>query len=370
MSDVLAGIAPHLQPLYQAELDKGKIGQDEHGTWRWYWTTPEGDRVLTSGVVVSPGTGKLVRYKRVTSFNKVVHDRANLEAWTLREIVDELPRHPDLVAAVLTANGDKKKLNKIVKQIRDRRGMDRAATLGSAIHAATEAVQSGQPVPNLGDYQADVDAYLKAVEPFLVIDREQFGISDTYGICGSWDGTFQIKRSGRLPFRFDIKTGSVNLGYLDEIAQQLASYTVMVPYDQSTGERAEPIELDVTRGLVVKVWPGQAQVDLIWVPLEKAMRTLLPLSQRIFEARNSQTKGYAFELANEINVPAVDDSDPIEAAIAAVTGDPDEAKAQLKAIWAEHREAWAIKAEHYKRLGDQRMADLARDVIVRAGLAA
>jgi hypothetical protein len=376
-TDPLAGISPALRPLYQQEVDKGKIGQDEHGTWRWYWTTPEGDKILTSGVVVDPFTGKLARYKRVTSFNKVVHDRAALDAWTLREIVASVVKHPDLIAEARVAAGAdddqerKKKLNKVLKKVRERSNMGAAATLGSAIHAATDAARQGKSIPDLGEFAPDVEAYLKAIRPFMIVDSEQFGVSDQYRICGSWDCTFGIRGSGRPAFRVDTKTGRIDLNYLDEVAQQLGSYAVMQPYDQRTGERGDSGELDMTRALVVKVWPGQAKTDLIWVPLEKAMRTLLPLSQRIFDARQGQTHGYMFDLSQEVGaVGVIDHADPIEQAISSLAGDPEQVKAGLLAIWQANQATWGTRAEHYKALGDQRLADAARDVVVQAGLAA
>lgn len=103
---------------------------------------------------------------------------------------------------------------------------DRAANLGTSVHAAVEAYVLGQPQP---DWPEDIAPRMQAFEEFLVDYEPTYEMTEAsvYNRAESYAGTLDaILTLGRGPhagrsFILDVKTGK---GVYPEVALQLAAY--------------------------------------------------------------------------------------------------------------------------------------------------
>lgn len=216
-------------------------------------------------LVVPPGGGRRVGYRRVTTFIAVLDDRWNLEAWKRRQVALGLADRPDLLLAVTAHRGDKKRLDRLCDDAMEAAKSSAGATIGTAVHALTQLVDRGQDLPVVPDAaRADLEAYRAAMAPFDVVAIEQFGVLDDLQVAGTWDRV--VEYAGRR-FIADVKTGS-DLSYSwREIAMQLALYSRCQVYDVATDTRT-PLGVDQRNGLVVHVPAGTGRCDLYWLPLE------------------------------------------------------------------------------------------------------
>ena len=101
-------------------------------------------------LIVPEGGDKHVPYTRPTTIADTLDDRHNLELWMQRQVALGLVARPDLVARIATTDPtDKSTLNGICSDARDAAGSSAAANLGTAIHAAVEAVNRGGDAPDM-----------------------------------------------------------------------------------------------------------------------------------------------------------------------------------------------------------------------------
>jgi hypothetical protein len=213
-------------------------------------------------LVIPPGGGKKVSYRRVTTFIDVLDDRYALELWKQRQVAHGLAMRPDLVLKAASAAGDKKTLNEVVKTASEAAGSTQAATVGTALHAITEQIDRGEDALIPPSAQADVDAYRRATEHLTMRMIEVFVVNDDLQVGGTFDRVVEL--DGTL-YVADIKTGTIDWG-AEKIAMQLALYARSRRYEVRTGQRAD-LEVDTTRGLVIHLPAGAGQCELKWADL-------------------------------------------------------------------------------------------------------
>ena len=101
--------------------------------------------------IIPPDGGKPTPYARWSNYGDVLEDRFNLERWKVRQSAIGLADRPDLLLAVTAHRGDKRKLDGICDEALEAAKSSAAATTGTALHALTEVVDRGEPLPVLPD---------------------------------------------------------------------------------------------------------------------------------------------------------------------------------------------------------------------------
>lgn len=229
-------------------------------------------------------------YTRCTTFINALSDTHNLTGWKLRLAGIGLASRKDLLAKIeQTDPEDKTTLNRIMEEVLDSAGAKDKAYLGTQLHEATERLDRGEPVGNLGKYQADIDAYEKATVGITWTAIESFRINDELKVGGTAD---RIGKIGNELFVADIKTGG--LWDIQKMCQQLAVYANSVPYDIKTGERTpDPLPMSTTHGLLIHLPAGEGKADLYWLNLEfgwEAAQTSAKVHEIRKFAKNKETK--------------------------------------------------------------------------------
>jgi hypothetical protein len=282
-------------------------------------------------------TGKLVAYRRCTTFIDVLEDKFALDLWKQRMVTVGLASRPDLLMKAAAAAGDKTQLNEVVEAAREAGGATQAATTGSALHALTEQDDRGQEPLIPPTAQPDVDAYraLLKRERLSVAEVEVFVVYDPYKIGGTFD---RIVEFDGHRYVADIKTGTIEWS-ASKIAMQLAVYANSQRYDPATGARST-LNVDTTRGLVIHLPAGAGEATLHWADLAIGW-TGVQLAKDVWDWRG---------LSGLLEAPAPGEAD----LFAAIDAAPD--RVTLEALWAFNEQTWT---DLHTRAAKARMAILA-----------
>jgi len=226
-------------------------------------------------LIVPRTGGKAKAYTRPTTIADTLDDRHNLELWMQRQVIVGLVARPDLVAKAATTDAtDKKALNGIAGEARDAAGSSAAANLGTAIHAAIEAVNRGEEAPAMFDEQ--VAAYRRALDVFgATIDPahvEQFCVNDPIGAAGTFD--MRINVGGKW-YIGDLKTGSSVEWSGRSFAIQLAIYASATSYyDVATDTHSPPEPVDEDRAIIVHLPAHGTDCTLHWLDIAAGREAL------------------------------------------------------------------------------------------------
>lgn len=148
-------------------------------------------------------------YLRPSTLAKTLDDQSNLIEWSSAMTALGMSRSPDLVALASTIDpAEHRKARDIVKRAKDRVMSQGGADIGTAIHAATEAVDYGKPIDHMpADLQADALAYRAARESLGLtpLAAEVFVVNEELQAAGTFD---RLVESDAEVFVTDIKTGS------------------------------------------------------------------------------------------------------------------------------------------------------------------
>jgi len=209
-------------------------------------------------------------YTRVSTLAKVLDDTRALLDWNARQTAIGLARSEDLIAAVTTTSpDDKTTLNKIVNQAKERAATEAKATLGTAIHTATEMLDLGQPLDGIPDkVQVDAHAYQATCRMIGLtpLAAEMFITCDEVNAAGSFDRL--MLGPGRVLIA-DLKTsGNTDTHKYAALswAIQLAVYAHGQPWHPDHGQQTwADLGLptpDQDRGLIIHIVQGTGQVRL------------------------------------------------------------------------------------------------------------
>jgi hypothetical protein len=123
-------------------------------------------------LIVPPEGGKPVAYQRVSKLAKYLGDTYALDQWRSRQVITGLVRRPDLITLAASVGDDKQRLNGIARDEMAAAESDRAANIGTALHALTEQVDDGADIATLPpDTQPDMEAYRAAMTGITVLAR-------------------------------------------------------------------------------------------------------------------------------------------------------------------------------------------------------
>lgn len=273
-------------------------------------------------MIVPPGGGKKVPYRRCTTFVGVLEDTWNLSRWSQRNVAIGLADRPDLLLGVAAHRDDKQKLNQLCEDAAEAAKAHAAATTGTALHALTEIVDRGLDMPVLPEQaQLDIAAYRAATANIEWLAIEQGIVVDELRVHGTPD------RVGRLPdgrvVIADLKTGNVDFG-MAKIAMQMAVYSRGVPYDHASGRRDTfTAPVDQAAGIVIHLPAGTGKCELLEVDLAAGWEGV-QIARQVWDwrARKNLAKPYGtgLDLFGLIDL----------------AGDPD----SVRALWAAHQSEW------------------------------
>jgi hypothetical protein len=266
-------------------------------------------------LVIPPGGGKPVAYRRCTRYIAVLDDRYNLERWKQRQVAAGMAGRSDLVVQAASAAGDKSVLDKVVDAAMEAAGASVGATTGTALHAITEQRDRGQQ-PTVPDaHRADLVAYEQATADMQMCDIEVFVVNDDHRVGGTFDRV--VEMDGRR-YVADLKTGSIEHGW-GEIEMQLAMYASSSRYSPATGRR-EPLHVEPDWGLVIHLPAGQGVCAIWWANLaegraglevcrrvwgwrdkrHRPARQMIPLTEQIAGANSVETLTYLWERHHQV----------------------------------------------------------------------
>lgn len=227
---------------------------------------PDFDRDRWGRPLVAQPDGTRKPYTRCTTLVGAAEDMFNVNRWERRMVALGLADRKDLLLAVAAHREDKTRLNKLCEEAKGAARGSAAATTGTAIHALTELVDSGRPLPTLpDDVTRSLDAYTEATADLKAIAIEQHLVNDRYQVAGTADRI--VSYHGHRVV-MDLKTGStIELG-IGKIAGQLATYARSVAYDVADDTRGAPHGASVHWGLIVHLPANRPGVcELVWVDL-------------------------------------------------------------------------------------------------------
>ena len=229
--------------------------------------------------IPDPVTGEERSWVRATTWAKTVADLHALHGWEKRMVALGFAQRPDLllrVAAVAEPESSQGRgqLDRLVEQAREHAKASARANLGTALHAFTESIDLGRPLPEIPPpYDRDVAAYRKAMAAVEVSRNyvERICVIRELGVAGTMDRVVRFKhgRDGRrLPLIADLKS-SADLKYSwNEIAIQLALYAhADTIYDPVTEEHHPMLEVNQEQALVVHLPAGEGRCTLYLIDI-------------------------------------------------------------------------------------------------------
>jgi len=133
-------------------------------------------------------------YTRASGLGSVLEYGGGLDKWNLRWAIHTVVRHEDLMLTAQSiesydqSQSDKEALDELAGRVKDRSGANRAAELGTALHAFGHQVEQGKDIPTTVPewVRRFLQAYREAMAPFRVLMSETFVVHD--GVCAA--GTF------------------------------------------------------------------------------------------------------------------------------------------------------------------------------------
>lgn len=235
-------------------------------------------------MVIPPTGGKPVAYTRCTIFVGALEDTFNLGQWQQRMAVAGIASRPDLHLRAVSlglppvedgtpakeaeARKWKAAMNAVVDDAREAAAASAAATIGTSLHAITEAVDRGQQIDlnTIPDrYRTHLANYQRATEGFTAVHIEQFLVHDGLQIGGTADRIVRIDGHEGLIVA-DIKTGSIDYG-AGKMAMQLSVYAHSLLYAPATGHRRPVDGIRLDRGVIIHLDAKTGACTLHWVDL-------------------------------------------------------------------------------------------------------
>jgi PD-(D/E)XK nuclease superfamily len=241
-------------------------------------------------LLVPSGGGDRVAYRRVTTVAGWIENRRPLEKWLQRGVAVGLVERPDLYAQIGSTGAtidDGKLIDEFVEKAHEAAKANAAANLGSALHLYAARIDRGHDVKVLPQWQADLDAYRRAVDGFEWRLIEELVVLEDFGIAGSPD-RIAVLPDGRVVIA-DLKTTAKKENIVYQWLKnsiQLALYAhASEIYDPATDTRRPKPDVDLTEGIIIHLPVGSGTCDLHRLDLVKGWR-YFELAWQVNEARN------------------------------------------------------------------------------------
>ena len=217
-----------------------------------------------------PDGGKPEPYVRVSTLAKALDSKEGLMTWKQRMTALGIGKRPDLAErAAITDPTDKKSLKEIVDAAMQAAESDKAANIGTTIHALTEAMDRGTLEAKPPAHAADLNAYEETMSSLEVIACEMFVVNDHLKAAGTLDRL--VRLPGGPIVVADLKTGATEPQYPHGVITQCAIYAHSWRYDIQKQERLAYLpehEVSTSTGLMIHLPAGKAQCDLYLLDLD------------------------------------------------------------------------------------------------------
>ena len=231
--------------------------------------------------------GKPIPYTRVSTLAKALDDKNQLMQWKCRQTALGMATRPDLVTKAKAVGDDRRALNEVVDEALSAAQSDRAANVGTALHAFTEKVDAGQDPADLVGHTdpifLDLVAYREATRGIEMAAAELFVVCDELQAAGSFDRLLNLPGVGLVVA--DLKTGQHEPNYPHGVAQQIAIYAHGTLYDPKQGRIAALADLGVRTdvGLLIHLPAERGICDLYTIDLDHGWQ----LAQAAVAVRNA-----------------------------------------------------------------------------------
>lgn len=219
-------------------------------------------------LIVPAEGGKPVPYTRVSTLAKALDDKTALTKWKQRQTVIGLSGRPDLVSVAAACKGDDRKLDEIVETAMTVAESERAANIGTALHALSEQVDAGCEIDALPEqFRADLAAYRAALAGIEILAAEMFVVADEVQAAGTFDRLVRLP-DGRVVVA-DLKTGRHEPKYPHGATQQIAVYSRGHLYDPEKHRvgHLPSLGIDQEAGLLIWMPAGQGVCELFLLDL-------------------------------------------------------------------------------------------------------
>jgi hypothetical protein len=295
-----------------------------------------------------PVTGKERAWTRATTFAKTISDMYGLGKWQERMVAFGVANRPDLYAlAASTKIDDKAKFDRICEDAKEAAKASSGANLGTALHAFTEQIDTGQEVVVPAPWDKDVEAYKAAITHARITMHagwiERIVVFPEYGIAGTLDRIIGHPDwpASRIA---DVKTGKTLDYSWGEIAVQLAIYAnSRHAWNPDTNRYDLMPAIDQSTALVMHLPVGQGRCDLYDVDIAAGLEALqLCADVRDWRARKNIAVPHAS------NFPAAPPS-LLELIAAATT------REAVETLWRDYYTVWT---PDYTDLAKARLAAL------------
>lgn len=202
--------------------------------------------------VVPPEGGLPIRLTRTTTFVDGLEDKTNIVNWKTRSVAWAMAQPEG--AALATKIGqldpvgtreEKQQMNALVEALLDATGVNAKRDRGTYLHALTELVDAGLPLPDTvtGDDRERMEAYRDGTSLFDVVHTERFCVIPELGVGGTPDRVSHYSGPGPTEGTWydsevdgmlitDVKTGNIEFGAL-KMCGQLGVYSLAKFYDPS-----------------------------------------------------------------------------------------------------------------------------------------
>lgn len=219
-------------------------------------------------LIVPAEGGKPIPYTRVSTLAKALDDKTALTNWKCRQVVIGMGHRADLVAVAQSVRGDDRKLDEVVKDAMTAAESERAANLGTALHALSEQVDAGADIETLPEFaRADLAAYKQALTGIEMLAAEMFVVTDEVQAAGTFDRLVRLP-DGRIVVA-DLKTGRHEPRYPHGATQQIAVYSRGHLYDAEKHRvgHLPTLGIDQDTGLLIWMPAGTGTCELFELDL-------------------------------------------------------------------------------------------------------
>lgn len=220
---------------------------------------PAGEKGAGSPLIIPPGGGEPVAYKRATSYIAVAEDDYGIHQWKRHLTVDGVLDNLSTTTAEW-ATADWHAKVSICDAAFHAAGGHVKADNGTHMHGLTDALDKGEPYFATEAQNNDLVAYREAVQPFTLVHAEVKVVNDDLGVAGTPDRVWEYQ--GRH-YIGDLKTGKIDAR---KCAMQTALYAHSRLYDVATGKRTD-LDVDLERALIVHLPYGEAKARVLWVDI-------------------------------------------------------------------------------------------------------
>ena len=219
-------------------------------------------------LIAPEGGGKPIPYTRVSTLAKALDDKTALTKWKQRQVVIGMGARPDLMQVAQSVKGDDRKIDEVVESAMAAAESERAANLGTALHALSESVDTGADIESLPEFaREDMRAYRAALSHCSIVAAEMFVVCDELQAAGTFDRLVTLP-DGRTVVA-DLKTGKHEPRYPQGATQQIAIYSRGHLYDHEKGRvgHLPSLGIDQEVGLLIHLPAGTGTCDLYLLDL-------------------------------------------------------------------------------------------------------